>query len=74
MNCNECIYAESTEISEYNGKSINEFECRRYPPTIFMENDNFKVAWPRVFAYVEQEGINCWCGEFSKKLLKEDVV
>jgi hypothetical protein len=74
MTCDKCIYAKFTETKKFNERDINEFECRRYPPkVIFMGDNNFDIVWPRVFAYIDQKDNGSWCGEFSQKLLKEDV-
>jgi len=59
FSCSKCIYVKKHSENE----SIVEWECHRYPPTVFIDNTD---RVPHVFTYTKQPEKDDWCGEFSK--------
>ena len=55
--CSDCRYKE-VMIAGLLEDAEPVMECRRYPPTVMMHEDEPIVMWPQV---AENE----WCGEFQ---------
>lgn len=56
--CDRCIYVDMTILDDDEPCLI----CRRFPPRLFMENDELsQIRGPQVDA-------SDWCGEFREKI------
>lgn len=71
MSCEKCVFSNFVGKTAYEGKEKNMFECRRYPPQMFMKDESLIVEFVKI-AYSDDDN-KCWCGEFSQKLLKENL-